>query len=162
MKKWILIIIGLLGVDQLAKYLVNAHFTYEGETVPVIQNFFHITYVRNPGVVFGLGGDTGIPYFFLIGVAILAGLAFGYMLYKNDFTDKRTIWYVLALSLLIAGSFGNAIDRVAQFDHKVVDFIDFRGIWNYVFNIADMCLTVGIGVFIVDQLFLEPKRTKSK
>jgi len=56
------------------------------------------------------------------------------------------------------GALGNIVDRL-RLKH-VVDFIDFRGIWPYVFNIADMCLCIGIGFFLFDQLFLEPKRVK--
>ncbi|MGD9909352.1 MAG: signal peptidase II [Candidatus Izemoplasmatales bacterium] len=160
MKKWIAIIIALLGIDQLTKYIVVQSFTYEGETVPVIQNFFHFTYVRNPGAIFGLGGTSGIAYYFFLGVAFVAAIVFGYMFVKNDFKDKRKFFYTLGLVLLMAGALGNAIDRLAQFDHKVVDFIDFRGIWDYVFNFADMCLTVGIATFMFDQFILEPKRVK--
>lgn len=163
MTKWLIFIASLLGIDQLTKYLVTSHFTFEGETVPVIQNFFHITYVRNPGIVFGIGGDSGIAFIFLVGVALLASVVFGTMLLKNDFKDKRKILYTIALCLLIAGALGNALDRLFQFDHKVVDFIDFRGIWQYIFNFADMCLSIGVFLFIVDQFFLEPKRvTKSE
>ena len=52
------------------------------------------------------------------------------------------------------------LDRVFQPDHRVVDYLDFRGIWDYVFNFADMCLTVGIGLYVFDQFFLDPKRLK--
>ncbi len=160
MKKWLALIISLLAIDQITKYIVVHSFSYEGETSPIISNFFHFTYVRNPGAIFGLGGDSGIAYYFFLGVAFVAAIVFGYMFFTNDFKDKRKIWYIIGLSLLIAGALGNAIDRIAQFDHKVVDFIDFRGIWDYVFNVADMCLTVGIIVFSYDQFILDPKRIK--
>ncbi len=160
MKKWILITILLLAVDQLTKFIVVQSFDYVGDTFPVIQNFFHFTYVRNSGAVFGLGGDLGFSYLIGVGFAILATGIFGYMLVKNDFTDKKRFWYTLSLSMLIAGALGNGLDRLFQFDHSVVDFIDFRGIWVYVFNFADMCLNVGIVLFIFDQFFLEPKRVK--
>ena len=162
MYKWIALIIVLLGIDQISKALVVANFVHEGDTVAVIQNFFHITYVRNSGAVFGLFQGLADTYFiFLIFVAI-AAVIFGYMFVKNGFQDKRTFWYTLALCLLIAGMFGNAIDRIFQPDHNVVDFMDFRGIWSYVFNFADMCLNVGIAIFLIDTFFLEPKRKKLK
>ena len=63
-----------------------------------------------------------------------------------------------SLALLIAGSFGNAIDRAIQIDHAVIDFIDFNGIWNAIFNFADTFLNVGIFLFFVDTFFLEKKR----
>jgi len=160
MTKWILFILTLLGIDQVTKYLVTQHFTFEGESIPVIQNFFHITYVRNPGIVFGIGGDSGIAFVFLVGVALIASAIFGYMLFTNDFKDKRKIIYTIALCLLISGALGNALDRIFQVDHRVVDFIDFNGIWRYIFNFADMCLTVGVTLFMFDQFILEPKRAK--
>ncbi len=159
---WILVIIVLVGVDQLTKALVLAHFTYEGQTLPVIQNFFNITYVRNSGAVFGVFQGLAETYIVFLVVMGMALILFGYMFVKNDFKDKRTFWYSLALSLLIAGALGNAIDRLFQFDHNVVDFLDFRGIWSFVFNFADVCLNVGIALFIFDQFILEPKRKKLK
>lgn len=160
MKKWILIIIGLISLDQLTKWLVVANFTAEGDTLAIIPGFFHFTYVRNSGAVFGIFQGLAETYVVFLVIISVALVIFGYMFYKNDFKDKRTFWYTLGLSLLIAGALGNAIDRVVQPDHNVVDFIDFRGIWQYIFNIADICLNVGIAIFIVDTIFLEPKRKK--
>ncbi len=161
MKKWILIILGLLGLDQLTKYLVVANFAFEGDTLPIINGFFHITYVRNSGAVFGMSQGAAEQYFwvFLI-VIVIATAIFVYMFSKIDFNDKRMFWYTLAISLLIAGALGNGVDRLIQPDHNVIDMIDFRGIWQYVFNVADICLNIGIGLFIIDTFFLEPKRKK--
>lgn len=159
---WIFIIIALVGIDQLSKALVVAHFAAEGDTLAVIQNFFHITYVRNSGAVFGLFqglADTYVIFLIIMGLAVII---FGFMFIKNDFHDKRRFWYTLSLVLLIAGALGNTLDRIFQPDHNVVDFIDFRGIWHYIFNFADVCLNVGIGLFIFDQFFLEPKRAAKK
>lgn len=156
---WLILIVLLLVIDQLSKYLVVQNFANIGDTIPVIDGFFHLTYVRNPGAVFGFAGGAEVYWIFLI-VAVIATGVFGYLFAKNDSSDKRKFFYTLAISLLIAGAVGNAIDRVVQFDHRVVDFLDFRGIWDYVFNVADMCLTVGIVVFMVDSFFLEPKRVK--
>jgi signal peptidase II len=160
MKKWLLVIISLIGLDQLTKYLVVANFAFEGDTTPVINGFFHITYVRNSGAVFGMFQGLADTYVIFLIFISLALIIFGTMFYKTDFKDKKLFWYQLALSLLIAGALGNAIDRIFQFDHNVVDFIDFRGIWNYVFNIADICLNVGIAIFLFDQFILDPRRNK--
>ncbi|MCK5731726.1 MAG: signal peptidase II, partial [Tenericutes bacterium] len=141
-------------------FIVLANFTIEGETLPIIEGFFHITYVRNSGAVFGMFQGLAETYvIFLIFISI-ALVIFGYLFIKNDFKDKKTFWYTLGLSLLIAGALGNAIDRLFQPDHNVVDFIDFRGIWAYIFNVADICLNVGIAIFMIDQFLLEPKRKK--
>ena len=161
MIKWIVLILALVGLDQITKALVVANFASEGDTFAVIQDFFHITYVRNSGAVFGLFQGLAETYVIFLVFISIALIVFGYMFVKNDFKDKRTFWFSLGLSLLIAGALGNAADRLFQPDHNVVDFIDFRGIWSFVFNIADICLNIGIAVFIVDQFLLEPKRKKS-
>jgi len=160
MKKWILLILGLLGIDQLTKFLVVQGIGTVGDTVPVIQNFFHLTYVRNSNAVFGL--PISASYIFYVVMAVIATAIFVYMLYKNNDGDQRKVWFRLSLTLMIAGALGNGIDRVFQFDHSVIDFIDFRGIWQYVFNFADMCLVVGIILFAFDQFILEPKRNEKK
>lgn len=160
MKKWILLILGLLGIDQLTKYLVVKGIGTVGDTVPVIQNFFHFTYVRNSNAVFGL--PISASYIFYVVMAVIATAIFIYMLYRNNDGDKRKVWFRLSLALMVAGAIGNGIDRVFQFDHSVIDFIDFRGIWQYVFNFADMCLVVGIILFAFDQFILEPKRNEKK
>lgn len=158
---WLFVALGLLALDQAAKALVVANFAFEGETLPVLQDFFHITYVRNSGAVFGIGGDRGWLLYFFIAAAFAASVLFVVMFVKSDKKDKRLFWFRLSLTLLAAGTLGNLIDRLFQPDHQVVDFLDFRGIWPYVFNFADMCLCVGIGLFLFDQLILEPKRGKA-
>lgn len=151
----------LVAIDQVVKAAVVAGFESVGDTLPVIQDFFHLTYVRNPGMFFVIGGDESVvPLVFFLVVGAVALVAFGFMIAKNDYKDRRRFFYSLALSLLVAGALGNLLDRVFQFDHRVVDYLDFRGIWDYVFNFADMCLTVGIGVYVFDQFFLDPKREK--
>jgi len=159
----VMLIIAVLLVifDQVTKAIVVANFSFEGDTFAIIRDFFHFTYVRNEGAVFGMGGDQGVSYWVFIAFGIVAMGIFGYMFFTNNWKDKRKLIYTLSLTLLIAGTMGNWIDRIFQFDHKVVDFIDFRGIWDYVFNIADICLTVGISLFMFDQFILDPKRVKA-
>jgi len=158
---WLILSLLLVIVDQVVKALIVANLANVGASIPVIDGFFHLTYVRNAGMVFGIGGDeSGIPLFVFLVIGVVAIVAFGYMIAKNDYQDKRRFFYALALSLLVAGALGNLIDRVFQVDHRVVDYLDFRGIWDYVFNFADMCLSVGIALYLFDQFFLDPKRLK--
>jgi signal peptidase II len=157
---WFLLSVVLLVLDQITKTLVMANLPIEGDSFAIIQDFFHFTHVRNSGAIFGFGGDQGWTLYFFIGAAFLASVFFVVLLVKADHKNKKLWVYLLALSLLIAGTLGNCIDRIFQVDHQVVDFIDFRGIWPYVFNVADMCLTVGISLFLFDQIILEPIRVK--
>ncbi|MDA3931261.1 MAG: signal peptidase II [Tenericutes bacterium] len=160
MKKWIALMVGLLAFDQLTKFLVATYEINYG----LIEGFLHITYVRNLGLVFGMFQGATTTYTLVLTIFALIALSiFGVMFYKNDFKDKRTHWYALALTLLIAGTLGNAIDRLFQPDHGVIDFIDFRGLgdlWTYVFNFADVYLNVGLVILFIDVFFLENKRRK--
>jgi signal peptidase II len=155
---WIVLALGLLTLDQVTKALVNAFLPIEGQYVTIIEGLLRFRHVRNSGAVFGLGGDHGWALYFFIATALIAAILFVVMFIKSDQKNKKLTVYRLALTLLFAGALGNCIDRLFQIDHRVVDFLDFYGIWVYVFNVADMCLTVGIGFFLLDQLVLEPKR----
>ncbi|MDP3131091.1 MAG: signal peptidase II [Bacillota bacterium] len=158
---WLILSAVLVIIDQVVKAAVVANLVNVGASIPVIDGFFHITYVRNAGMVFGIGGDeSGVPLIVFLVIGTLAMIAFGYMIAKNDYKDRRRFFYALALALLLAGALGNLLDRVFQVDHRVVDYLDFRGIWDYVFNFADMCLSVGIAVYLFDQFFLDPKRLR--
>lgn len=160
MKKWLLIILGLVGLDQLTKYIVSTTMVEDGASISIIKGVLEIAYTRNSGAVFGLFqglAETYVIFLIFIGIAIAL---FGYMFYKTDFKDKKLIWYHLAIVLMIAGALGNGIDRIAQVDHNVVDFIASPGIWGYIFNVADVYLNIGIALFVIDQFILEPKRNK--
>ena len=152
--KWLIIFIGLIVLDQVSKFLVSTNMQ-EFESIPVINNFFAITYSRNSGMVFGaLEGAASANFWILLIFAVVASGIFGYLFFKSDFKDKRLWIYRLALILLISGSIGNGIDRAIQPDHSVIDFLDFHGIWVYIFNLADSFLVVGIGLFFIDTFIL--------
>ena len=50
---YIVLILILVGADQLSKYLIDSNML-EGETLPIINDFFHLTYVKNRGIAFGM------------------------------------------------------------------------------------------------------------
>lgn len=164
MKKWILVALGLFGLDQLSKHLIASNYSLS-ESRTIIKNVLNFTYIRNGGLVWGL--EQGATERFVIPLALLALAAmaiFIYLFIKNDFSDKRTRWYALALSFLMAGTLGNGVDRLFQADHRVIDFIDvevFSGFLDNllaVFNLADTYLNVGLVLLFIDIFFLEKKR----
>lgn len=126
-----------LALDQITKIAVRARFE-PSETLPIIENVFHLTYVRNTGAAFGLmPGQQSL--FVLATTLVLAGIAVFWW-------RARPRGLVLAVSLgsIVGGALGNLIDRVTL--GRVTDFFDFR-IWP-VFNVADVALVVGaIGLF---------------
>lgn len=154
------IIFGGIFLDQLTKFLVSKYMTI-GESIPLIKNFLHITYSTNPGMAFGMMGDTSQRWLFIV-ISILAILGFGAYLYLGH---ADGILGGIAMSMIISGGIGNMIDRFGFGFYvnpqtgvgEVVDFIDFCGIWNAIFNGADSFVCVGAGLLILS-LIIELKK----
>ena len=143
MSPYYLLILLIIGIDQLSKHFVSAAMQH-GQTIPIISNIFHITFVRNTGAAFGiLPGNTTL----LIAVGAIAAL---FIIYTMHFIPKDKYFYKIGLSLVLAGSIGNIIDRVYR--GYVVDMFDFR--FFPVFNVADMMINVGMAIVIVAFLLL--------
>lgn len=147
---YIVLILILVGADQLSKYLIDSNML-EGETLPIINDFFHLTYVKNRGIAFGMfQGELDI-----ISIAtIIAIVAIAYYLYKER--NKLSMVEKMGFIYILAGAIGNMIDRA--FRGFVVDMVDFRGIWSYVFNLADVWINIGVVFVLLDQLILRKKR----
>ena len=129
MKKryWIIIGIALIIIDQLTKILVI------NKNITVIPNFFSITYTENLGAAFGIGNSYIILILNIIIIALLA-----IFIIKENKKIENYLPYIL----IISGSIGNIIDRI--FRGYVIDFLDFN-IFNFPnFNLADICIVIGI------------------
>jgi len=142
----------MVFADQISKTVVrNTMSLYE--SIPVIPEFFHLTYVTNDGMAFGINFPFGIYVFSAISI-IFTGFLFWYLWsIKDDEIVVRT-----GVALILAGAIGNLIDRI--FLGEVVDFLDFMiGDFHwYVFNLADSCVTVGLGFVLYDSLILNRKK----
>ncbi|MBQ3540871.1 MAG: signal peptidase II [Phascolarctobacterium sp.] len=133
------VIVALLVVifDQLTKYYVVENF-YLGESVSVIENIFHWTYILNPGAAFGM--LEGSRWFFvMIAVGVLGGIW-----YMKDEINEGGWMMQYGAALFGGGAIGNLIDRARS--GLVIDFFDFR-IWP-VFNVADIAICVGVAMIL--------------
>lgn len=150
----VLVLVFALFVDLFSKFIVSAKMM-QGDTIPVIKDFFHITYVLNKGIAFGMlyGKVNGI---IIIGIAAVIAITYYYI--KNS--KELTMWSTIAVMLILAGAMGNLYDRI--FRGSVVDFLDFRGIWQYIFNIADSYINVGAGMIIIETLIKKNTNTELK
>jgi signal peptidase II len=139
-------------IDQGTKAAVRSSMTLH-ESIPVIPQFFHLTYITNDGMAFGINIPFGIIIFSLVSACFTVFLT--WYLWKNQ--DKSRLLRV-GIALILAGALGNLIDRLIF--GKVVDFLDFMlaGHHWYIFNIADSCVTVGMGLIILDAVILERKK----
>lgn len=142
----------LIGLDQLFKYLAQ-RFLRPVHSVQLLPGILHLEYRENRGAAFSiLQGQTVL----LVGVTsvvlifLLACLLWG---------KARAKPLTAALSLVVAGGFGNLIDRVLR--GYVVDYIYFVPIDFPVFNLADCCVVTGTGLMLLYLLVLEPRREKA-
>ena len=144
----------LVLADQVSKTIVVRTMSLY-ESVPIIQNFFHFTYITNDGMAFGINFPFG--YFIFTTISILLTTFLFWYLWS---VRNHSIIIRLGIGLIIAGAIGNLIDRI--FLGEVIDFLDFMiGDFHwYVFNLADSYVTVGMGLVLFDSIVLEKKRER--
>jgi signal peptidase II len=138
-------------IDQLTKVLAESLLSF-GIRQTIIDGFFYLTLVYNRGAAWSiLSGNR----WFLVLVSTVATIGFITYYLKRLNNSKPTL--LLALSLIIGGTFGNLIDRALY--GQVIDFLDFIIIgYNYpVFNFADTFLVVGMGLLII-AIYFEDKK----
>ena len=141
---FLLVALLVIIFDQLTKYYVVSNF-YLGESVPVIENIFHWTYILNPGAAFGM--FEGSRWFFVvIAIGVLVGI-----LYMKDEINEGGWMMQYGAALFGGGAIGNLIDRARS--GLVIDFFDFR-IWP-VFNVADIAICVGVAMILWKVLQME-------
>ena len=145
---WIMIVV-LIFIDQLVKILIDRNMFF-GESIPFIGDFFHITYVQNRGIAFGIfQGKVD-----LISIATVIAII-GIIVYFLKNVKKSNLFERMAYIFIISGAIGNMIDRLTR--GYVVDMIDFRGIWSFVFNIADVYINLGVILLLLDLLIKRRK-----
>jgi signal peptidase II len=145
-----IVMAALIIIDQLSKGAIQTNL-YWGQSIPVLEGFFSIAYVKNSGAAFGFMANGPLWFrqiFFLALPVFFCGWIF-YLLIK---TIKGPLYVSLAYALILAGATGNLIDRFSL--GYVVDFLLFY--WkdeaNHfpAFNVADSCITVAAGLLIID------------
>jgi len=139
----------VLATDQSTKIIVRRSITF-GNSKSVIKGLLSFTHINNTGAAFGLLPNK--QWLFLI-VAVAAILTAVIFIVKNKQNNSLT---QLALGLAVGGALGNLSDRF--FFGKVTDFIDFH-FWP-VFNVADICIFVGMFLLIVI-IMKEPKKSNA-
>jgi len=132
-------------VDQLVKLFISFSMALN-TSITVFNNFFYISNVHNYGAAFSILYGNRI---FLVIVSILTLVLVYHFLLKN----KKFSWMDISIySLLIGGILGNLFDRIMY--GYVIDYLDFY-IFSYnfpIFNIADICIVVSVGLIIIDTL----------
>ncbi len=132
---YIFLLLAILLSDQVIKYFVRQNF-FPHQSLPLLEDIFHITYVRNPGGAFGIMAHR--PLFFVLASSVVLLI----LIYLYFFQLQG--YFRLALVLIMAGAASNLIDRLAH--GYVIDYLDFP-FWP-VFNLADTSIVVGALLFI--------------
>lgn len=150
---WLIISILIIIADQLVKYFVAAGMSM-GDTAFSVLNLFDITYVQNQGAAFSiLSGKLSILS--LISVIFCVGVIVYWIKKKPTHPLLCT-----ALTMMFAGAFGNAIDRI--FRGFVVDYIQTTFINFPVFNIADIGITVGAALLVLYVILFDKEDKNAK
>ncbi len=137
---WLFVSLAAVALDQLSKWLCVA-FLKGNDSVVLIPGFLRMTYLENRGAAFGSFSNQRWIFMLFSCVAIVAVVWYLLRFAENNHLLR---W---SLALILGGGVGNMIDRVAL--GYVIDFIDFYGIWDYVFNVADSCVCIGAGLMVL-------------
>lgn len=143
---WGLVVLFSVLADQATKKLVTAAMA-QNERIPVIPGLFSFCYIENKGAAWGM--LSGSRWVFLV-VTALALVILPIFLYRYR---KLPFLFGFSLSLVLGGAIGNMIDRL--FLGSVVDFFEFTFIDFPVFNVADICVTVGTVLMFIYLAFFD-------
>lgn len=147
----------LLTLDLVSKHLIDKSLGTVGASKEIIHGFISFIYVHNSGAAWGI--FSGRPIFLIIiSIIVIALFIAFYVLRLRKFKDKISLWLSVSLGFIAGGCFGNLIDRIA-FGY-VRDFINFDFMNFPVFNVADICLTVGIILLFIYFIFFYSKEEK--
>ena len=149
---WLWLSAGVMLVDQVTKQMIVKYLGWF-DVQPVIPHF-NLVHMHNTGAAFSMLSEAPRVFFVALGV----GVSLGILWWLRQNPRGQTL-FALSLSLILGGALGNVIDRATR--GYVIDFLDFYwGSWHFAaFNVADMAITVGAGLMILDMI-LEARRAK--
>ena len=135
--------------DQVVKmWIVNNFSLHDG--MELIKGIVSILYVRNTGAAWGMFEGKMIFFYLITAVAVGTLL---YLMFKEKGKSKLLL---TAYALILAGAVGNFIDRIRL--GYVVDMFKFEFIDFPIFNVADICLTIGVIFLFYYVIFKEQSK----
>lgn len=148
-----IIMAAVIAIDQITKWLAVQYLT-KVETVPIIKDILHLTYLENEGAAFGMLKNNRWVFLVISTVAII-----GLIIYLVKYPPKNK-WLIFGLSFIVGGGIGNMIDRLLL--GYVVDFIDFRVINFAIFNGADSFVCIGAVLVLIYVFFFSEEKKEVK
>lgn len=161
-----LIMVGLITLDLTTKYVMEAILLdAPNQRIEVIDGFFTLSLVYNPGAFSGVLGNSLFGKIILMFLSLVCGV--GMLWYFVKTFNKMSKLELFGITLAIPGTLGNLWDRTLQvfgLQEGVIDFLEFDlgfMVWN-TFNIADSLLVIGIIGFAIGYLIRDSKEEKKK
>ena len=153
MIKNILFTVVLIFTDRLSKILA-AKYLADGTVMTVIPYFLGLRYLENTGMAFSmLSGKT----VFLAVITAVALIIMAYFLFVKNYGEK---FERFCFMLIFAGGIGNLIDRV--FQGYVIDYFEFLFMDFAIFNVADVYVCVGVGLYAIYTFYTEFYKKENK
>tara|TARA_B100000767_G_scaffold113863_1_gene108665 strand:+ start:270 stop:755 length:486 start_codon:yes stop_codon:yes gene_type:complete len=148
----LIILITFFFIDRLTKYYIINLAEIENSVDIYVTSYLNLYLIWNKGIAFGLlsAGEGLIYNFITVAIGIIILIVF-YMIWKNDNIQR------FFLLLIVGGALGNFYDRLIY--KAVPDFIDFHfyGYHWFVFNVADIFISIGIFCLIISELLFYKK-----
>ena len=144
-------------VDQITKQAIE-HSLHYAERLHLLP-FFDLTLLYNPGAAFSfLAEGSGWQRWFFTGIALVATVLIVHLLRKHP--EQKL--FCASLSLILGGAIGNLIDRLLH--SHVIDFLLFywRDAYFPAFNVADIAISCGAALLILDEILRIKKQKKTK
>ena len=138
----------LVIIDQITKYLTVQNIAFN-EVIEVVPNVVSLTYIQNTGAAFSI--LEGQMWFFYI----ITILVMGFLLYYMVVEARNDKPLGIILSIVLAGTIGNFIDRLIN--QSVIDMIKLEFIDFAIFNVADSFLTIGVILLLLYTVYQERK-----
>jgi signal peptidase II len=154
---WVWLSVIVVALDQLTKwYVVGSFELYE---IRAVGPFLDLTRLHNQGAAFGLLAEAGgwQRWFFL---ALAGAIGIAIVFWLRSLPARGQYWLAIGLALILGGALGNAWDRFI--DGYVVDYLHFHWGEAYfpAFNVADIAITTGAIMLIIDAL-LDSRRRRA-
>ncbi|MCI8547593.1 MAG: signal peptidase II [Bacilli bacterium] len=136
----------IVAIDQVVKFVIQ-HFFEVFDTVPVIQDFFYLTYTQNTGAAYSILEGNQM---FLILMGLFFSIFFVYFIFSRE--ERLSKLSLISYSFLMGGVIGNLIDRIVH--HYVIDFLSFHFFSYYfpIFNIADIFIVIGFLLIVLEEV----------
>ncbi|MCL2323590.1 MAG: signal peptidase II [Oscillospiraceae bacterium] len=150
----IAIVVIVIIVDQIVKLRVESHIP-EGQMISFIRGFIDITFVKNTGAAFGMFSNSII---FLLIIRSIMAIAIVVLLIK--YQKKLNLLLKISMSFILAGALGNLLDQF--FLGYVRDMFSFAFVEFAIFNVADICITLGTISLIIELLLKREKEVTVK